>query len=112
MKPCTAIHACILLVRRLCILHLTGAFCYKYDILEASNLFYIGFSIYFPTFLFYFIFFMYLKQQTPGQRFWGIYLVKMNGEAYWMGRIFFYVFFMFTLGILNPLFLFACGRTV
>ena len=55
---------------------------------------------------------MYLNQQTPGQRFWGIYLVKMNGEAYWMGRIFFYVVFMFALGILNPLFLFACGRTV
>ncbi len=94
------------------ILHLTGALCYKYDVIEASNLFYIGFSIYFPTFLFYFIFFMYLNQQTPGQRFWGIYLVKMNGESYWMGRIFFYVVFMFGLGILNPLFLFACGRTV
>ena len=94
------------------ILHLICAFCYKHDIIDPYYLFYIAFPVYFLTFFLYFIFTMYLNHQTPGQRFWGIYLVRTNGESYWLGRIFFYVFFLFALGILNPLFLFASGKTV
>ena len=94
------------------VLHLICAFIYKQDLIDPYYLFYIAFPIYFLTFLCYFIFTMYLNHQTPAQRFWGIYLTKVNGESYWLGRIFFYVIFMFGLGILNPLFLFASGKTI
>lgn len=89
------------------IYYLICAWCFEQKVLSGNNVFYVGFTAYWLTIVIYYIFSIYLAKQTPGQRYWGIYLVKENGEQFWLGRIFFYILFMFPFGLFTPLFVLA-----
>ena len=96
------------------ILYLAFAWLFAHKVIGGQSIFYIGFLLYWTSILFYFILSISLNVQTPGQRFWGIYLVRSDGETLWMGRVFFYVIIMFLFGIFSPLFIYATpsGKTL
>ncbi len=96
------------------ILYLIFAWLFAHKAIGGESIFYIGFLIYWTSILFYFILNISLKTQTPGQRFWGIYLVCNDGDNLWMGRVFFYTIIMLLFGIFSPLFIYASssGKTL
>lgn len=89
------------------VLYLIFAWLYAHKVLGADSIFYIGFIIFWISTLIYYTFNISVKLQTPGQRFWGIFLVRSNGEDFWVGRVFFYTIFMFVFGIFSPLAIYA-----
>ena len=89
------------------ILYLLFAWMFAHKIIGGNSIFYIGFLIYWTSILLYFTLSISLNTQTPGQRFWGIYLIRNDGDSFWIGRVFFYVVFMFPFGIFTPLFIYA-----
>ena len=113
LRICAAVTDLLILAAWFVILYLIFAWIFAHKIIDGNSIFYIGFLIYWTTFLLYYILNISLSSQTPGQRFWGIYLVCRDGDNLWMGRIFFYVLFMILLGILSPIAIFATpsGKT-
>lgn len=68
-------------------------------------------AIFFAVFLYYLLQITFTTQ-TVGQRYWGIFLIRRDGQPFWMGRVFFYCFFMMIFGILTPIFLVLGGRSI
>ncbi len=89
--------------------YLLFAWFFSRGILSGNNVFYIGFIVYWTTVLCYYLLNISIKTQTPGQRFWGIYLVRNSGQDFWIGRVFFYFIFMIIFGITTPIFVYVSG---
>ena len=107
LRVCAAITDWLILAAWFVVLYLIFAWMFAHKIIGGDSIFYIGFLIYWTTLLLYFILNIAITSQTPGQRFWGIYLVCRDGDNLWIGRIFFYTLFMLLFGIFSPLFIYA-----
>ena len=94
--------------------HLICAWLFTKGILKGNNVFYIGFIAYWITILGYYMLNITLRTQTPGQHFWGIYLVRNSGQDFWIGRVFFYFLFMIPFGLFTPIFVYvtSSGRSL
>ena len=114
MRVVAGITDFIILMGVLLAYYLICAWMFSKGILSGNNVFYIGFIAYWLTVVFYYLLGMSVFTQTPGQRFWGIYLVRNSGEEYWIGRAFFYFLFMLPFGIFTPIFVYVTpsGRSL
>jgi len=95
--------------------HLICAWMFANEIIvDGDSVFYLGFIAYWITVLCYYLVNISLFTQTPGQRFWGIYLVRNLGQDFWVGRVFFYFLFMLPFGIFTPIFVYVTpsGRSL
>ena len=82
------------------------ALCYfllKREALSTNNAAYVLMLLCWCWINFYYIFFISVKTQTLGQKFWGIFLVRTNAMKFYAGRVFIYMFFMLLFGWLTPL---------
>ena len=83
--------------------------------LDQGNAGYVCTTVFFILYMLYHVMQISFRIQTPGQRYWGIFLCRKNGQKFWMGRVFFY--FLFNL-LLMPFFLVnwvilaSFGRTI
>jgi uncharacterized RDD family membrane protein YckC len=85
---------------------LLTAFCYvllKINILTTHNAAYILLLLCYIWFMGYYILLITLNVQTPGQKFWGIFLVRTSGEKFYFSRVFWYTIFMLLFGFFTPL---------
>ncbi len=85
-------------------LFLTGL-CYallKMQVLTTYNAAYFLLLMNFAWLMGYYILFVTLNVQTLGQKFWGIFLVRLTGEKFYYGRVFFYTIFLLFFGLFTP----------
>lgn len=88
-------------------IYLFFALLYTTDMLGSNEAFYLGFIVFYIAFLTYFTYCMGSLGQTPGQKFWGVILIRKNGQAFYMGRAYVYTVASMLLGILTPIFVFV-----
>jgi len=95
-------------------IYLACAWLFAKQILGPGSVFYMGFMFFWTTSLLYYILSMSLKTQTPGQKCWGIFLIRNNGEDFWMGRVFFYIMLCIPCVIFTPFFIYGSpsGRSL
>ncbi|MDD4539577.1 MAG: RDD family protein [Lentisphaeria bacterium] len=77
---------------------------FQHSVFGKEQIFYVGFSLFWVLCLLYFTLSIAYCTQTLGQRYWGIFLIKQDGQSFWVGRAFFYTIFMIPLGIFSALF--------
>lgn len=77
---------------------------FRHGIFGKELVFYVGFGVFWVLCLLYFTLTIAYGTQTIGQRSWGIFLIKLDGQPFWVGRAFFYTIFMIPLGIFSALF--------
>lgn len=85
------------------IIYLLFALLFYLNIVGPEKVFYFGFIIFWLWLLLYFTFSISLGVQTIGQRFFGIFLIRVDGRPFWMGRAFFYTLFLIPFGWLTML---------
>ncbi|NLF94726.1 MAG: RDD family protein [Oligosphaeraceae bacterium] len=84
---------------------LLTTFCYvllKMQILTSYNAAYVLLLLCFAWLLGYYILLITLQVQTPGQKFWGIFLVRLSGEKFYYGRVFCYTLLLLLFGVFTP----------
>ncbi|MBQ6473269.1 MAG: RDD family protein [Victivallales bacterium] len=91
------------------LLFLGFAWLFSRQLISPDAVFYIGFTIWWLSVLFYYTLGMSWMAQTPGQRFWGIFLLRRDNLKFWCGRTFFYTLFLLLSGIFTPLFVLTTG---
>jgi len=74
----------------------------KMDVLTTDNAAYVLLLLGFIWFLGYYILLITLNVQTLGQKFWGVFLVRITGEKFYYGRTFLYAIFMLFFGFFSP----------
>ena len=83
--------------------------------LDQNNAGYICTTVFFLIYMLYHVLMIAYRIQTYGQRYWGVFLCRKDGQKFWVGRVFFY--FLFNL-LLMPFFLVnwvilaSFGRTI
>ncbi|MGI5923294.1 MAG: RDD family protein [Lentisphaeria bacterium] len=77
---------------------------FRHGVFGKELVFYVGFGVFWVLCLLYFTLTIAYCTQTLGQRSWGIFLIKQDGQPFWAGRAFFYTIFMIPLGIFSALF--------
>jgi len=77
---------------------------FQHGVFGKEQIFYVGFSVFWVFCLLYFALSIAYCSQTLGQRYWGIFLIKQDGQSFWVGRAFFYTIFMLPLGLFSALF--------
>lgn len=95
------------------LLYLIFAWLFGNKVLGKENVFYCGFMTFWITTILYYVLNISLRTQTPGQKFWGIFLIRNNGDAFWAGRAFFYTILLIPFGLFTPLFIYgsSSGRS-
>jgi uncharacterized RDD family membrane protein YckC len=78
------------------------ALAYSAGALSGSVVGYFGICTFYVLATAYFTFFITVKGQTVGQKFWGIILIKRTGGSFWLGRAYLYTLAMIPFGILTP----------
>jgi hypothetical protein len=77
---------------------------FQHGVFGKEHIFQVGFGIFWLLCLLYFTLCIAYCTQTLGQRYWGIFLIKQDGQSFWVARAFFYSLFMIPLGALSALF--------
>ncbi len=88
------------------------AWLFAHGHVSPERVWYYGFMIFFVSTVIYFVEGMSRFTQTPGQRCWGVFLVRLSGETHWEGRAFFYTILMLIFGIFTPLFYTVAGTSL
>lgn len=83
------------------LIYLFFALLFYLGIVGPENVFYLGFIVFWVWLLMYFTLSISLAVQTIGQRFWGIFLVRLDGRPFGMGRAFCYTLFLIPFGWLT-----------
>jgi uncharacterized RDD family membrane protein YckC len=84
-------------------IYLLFALLFYLGLVGPEKVFYFGFILFWVWLLMYFTLCIALAVQTVGQRFWGIFLIRVDGRPFWMGRAFFYTLFLIPFGWLTAL---------
>jgi uncharacterized RDD family membrane protein YckC len=87
--------------------YLLFALLFSMNVLDGNSAFYLGVLAYYGTVLLGLAWILAVIGQTPGQKFWGIILIKRNGEQFYLGRACIYGVLTLTLGLLTPFIMFV-----
>ena len=85
------------------LIYLFFALLFYLGLVGPGKVYYFGFIIFWLWLLLYFVLSIALNVQTFGQRFWGIFLIRLDGRPFWMGRAFFFTLFLIPFGWLTIL---------
>lgn len=83
------------------IIYLLFALLFYLNFVGPEKVFYFGFISFWLWLILYFTFSISLGVQTIGQRFFGIFLIRVDGRPFWMGRAFFYTLLLIPFGWLT-----------
>ncbi|MBN2451528.1 MAG: RDD family protein [Lentisphaeria bacterium] len=94
--------------------YLVFALLFSARVLGPNGAFYLGLMVFYLSAVMYYAYNMGFSGQTVGQRFWGIILIRKNGEEFYLGRAFTYTIGMFCFGLLTPFVAFVApsGRSL
>lgn len=70
--------------------------------LDAEDAFYLGVVLFWGLFLFGAAWVLAVVGQTAGQKFWGLILIRSNGEPFYLCRAYLYILFTLMFGVLTP----------
>ncbi len=90
-------------------LFLLFALLYARRVMDADSAFYLGLGVGYGLALLGFAWLLARVGQTPGQRFWGIILIRRNGEQFYLGRAYAYGVLTALFGVFSPLVMFIAG---
>lgn len=90
-------------------LFLIFALLYARRVMDADSAFYLGLLICYGLGLLGFAWLLSQAGQTPGQRFWGIILIRRTGEQFYLGRAYAYGVLTVLFGVFSPLVMFVAG---
>jgi uncharacterized RDD family membrane protein YckC len=88
-------------------LYLLFALLFSQKMLDGNSAFYLGLLAYYGTALLWFSLILAFVGQTPGQKFWGVILIKRSGEQFYLGRAYIYGVLALIFGLLTPFFVFV-----
>jgi uncharacterized RDD family membrane protein YckC len=87
--------------------YLVFALLFSMKVLDGNSAFYLGLIVYYGTVLLGLSWILAFVGQTPGQRFWGIILIKRTGEQFYLGRACIYGIVTLAFGVLTPFIMFV-----
>jgi uncharacterized RDD family membrane protein YckC len=87
--------------------YLVFALLFGTRMLDGNGAFYLGLAVFAAIFLLGSAWILAFIGQTPGQKFWGLILMKRNGEQFYLGRAYLYVVFTLLFGVLTPIIAFV-----
>jgi uncharacterized RDD family membrane protein YckC len=95
-------------------MYLLAALLFSLEVLDGNSAFYLGLMAYYGTLLLGLAWALAVVGQTPGQKFWGIILIKRNGEQFYLGRACLYGVLTLAFGLLTPFIMFVApsGRSL
>jgi len=88
-------------------IYLLFALFYSVKILDGNSAFYLGLLAYYGMMLLGVSWILAVIGQTPGQKFWGIILMKRTGEQFYLGRACIYGVLTLAFGLLTPIVMFV-----
>jgi hypothetical protein len=88
-------------------IYLLFALFFSLQMLDGNSAFYLGVMAYYATMLFGLSWILAVIGQTPGQKFWGIILIKRTGEQFYLGRACIYGVLTLGFGLMTPFFMFV-----
>ena len=87
--------------------YLLFALLFSAKVLDGNSAFYLGLVAYYGIMLLGLSWILAVVGQTPGQKFWGIILMKRSGEQFYLGRACIYGVFTLVFGVLTPVIMFV-----
>lgn len=88
-------------------MYLLFALLFSMKVLDGNSAFYLGLMAYYGAMLLGLAWVLAVVGQTPGQRFWGIILIKRTGDQFYLGRAYIYGVLTLALGLLTPVIMFV-----
>jgi len=89
--------------------YLLFALLYSMGVLGGNGAFYLGLVTFYVLVLIGLCWMIVAVGQTPGQRFWGIILIRRNGEQFYMGRAYVYAVLTLLFGLFSPFVMFVAA---
>jgi len=83
--------------------YLVFAVLFSTRVLDGNGAFYLGIAAFWVLFLLSAAWVLAVIGQTPGQKFWGLILMKRSGEQFYIGRAYLYTLFTLLFGLLTPI---------
>ncbi len=91
------------------VVYLLFALLYATRILGGNGAFYLGLVTFYVLTLLFMAWIMACVGQTPGQKFWGIILIRKTGEQFYLGRAYIYTVLTLLCGIFSPFVMFVAS---
>jgi uncharacterized RDD family membrane protein YckC len=83
--------------------YLAFALLFSAGMLGGNGAFYLGIAAFWAVFLLGAAWILSAVGQSPGQKFWGLILMKRTGDQFYLGRAYLYVVLTLLVGVLTPL---------
>ncbi|MCR4575989.1 MAG: RDD family protein [Lentisphaeria bacterium] len=115
MRICASVMDTIIMVLAFIVVYFCCYALFRSGSLDQSNAGYVCTTVFFIIYMLYHVLMVAYRIQTSGQRYWGVFLCRKNGQKFWVGRVFFYFLFnilCMPIFIVNWVILASFGRTI